>query len=96
MRETQHALRPRIGPASHHDLEPHRVPCEFVRAIDWSAPELGTSKNKMLGFFTSCCGIFFLLACSSEDNIGFFVGCYGRRCPVVVQRFTAVTGMPES
>jgi len=22
-----------------HDLEPHRVPCEFVRVIEWSVPD---------------------------------------------------------
>jgi hypothetical protein len=41
VRERKHALRQRIELASHHDLEPHRVPCESVRAIVWPAPELG-------------------------------------------------------
>jgi len=28
-----------------HDLEPHRVPCEFVRVIEWSAPELSFDRS---------------------------------------------------
>jgi hypothetical protein len=51
VQETKHASRKRIGPASHHDLEPHRVPCEFVRAIVWSAPELGFDWTRRVSLF---------------------------------------------